>query len=164
MSAILEAKEQLYRLQQELLQEGPVLVQAGLNMPGGYMLYPWSRLFDAVKRRIKDYLDKSGVTIITEYELKTPMGPYYLLLSGAEAMRLKSKMVILEETDPCGRLWDIDVITPSGPIDRQVLGLLPRKCLVCEGSAHECRKLQLHAQADVIAAAQKLAARVGEED
>lgn len=57
----------------------------------------------------------------------------------------KRTAVEIEETHPLGRLFDIDVIAPSGErASRTGLGAPPRKCFVCGGDAHGCARARAH--------------------
>lgn len=162
MLAALEVKEQLYQLQRQLLERGPAVIQIGLNMPGGFGLYPWERLFARATSRVMQSLQAEGLEVLDQIVLQTVIGPFRLVSVQKGGVRIKELMVAIETEAPCGRLWDLDVITPAGPVDRAALGLPPRPCLLCPEDAHICRKLGSHAQAEIIAAAQKIAAQAGD--
>lgn len=158
MNNVLDAKEWIYLLQQTTLSKpGIALLQVALNMPGGFSLYPYEELFTEAVTQVKGCLEHNGVVIHSEEVLYTAVGPYCILAVRADGFLLKKLMVKLEEQTPHGRLWDLDVLTSPGPIDRAALGLPPRACLVCQESAHICRKLRNHLAAEVIAAAQRIA-------
>lgn len=158
MSSILDAKEAIYTVQQKTLSEpGLVLLQVALNMPGGFSLYPWQELFAEAVAQVKECLLANAVEIHSEEVLHTAVGPYCMLAVRADGFLVKELAVHLEETAPGGRLWDLDVITSQGAIDRAALGLAPRACLLCAESAHVCRKLGSHQGTEVIAAAQRIA-------
>lgn len=160
MSSLMEDKEGLYQLQKEILERSPVIVQVGLSLPGGFSLYRWEDLFTEAKRAAIAGITSLGASIDTETLLETSFGPVCLLaVQAAKAGTLKLLTVGLEEKAPRGRLWDIDVITEDGPIDRPFLNLPPRKCLVCEESAHVCRKSGAHSPDVVIAAARRIMGR-----
>ncbi len=162
MSIILYDKERLYRLQQELLKAAPALVQVGLCLPGGPDSYPVDMLFAEARSAVKSKLLAEGIEVSSETLTDTGMGPFSLLAIHAGAIAVKLIMVSLEQESPRGRLWDIDVIGRHGPVDRPSLGLRPRKCLVCEESAHVCRRLGAHPLDEVVAAAWKIVDRAGE--
>lgn len=76
-----------------------------------------------------------------------------LLISGEEgyfvaegnARELKRILSTTEETHPLGRFMDIDVFDDKGEqISRESIGLLQRKCLLCEKTARECYILRNH--------------------
>lgn len=158
MNDILDAKEAIYSLQQAILSEpGLALLQVALNMPGGFSLYPWQELFTEAVAQVEKCLQDNGVEIHSQEVLYTAVGPYCMIALRADGFLVKQLMVELEEKAPRGRLWDLDVLTVEGAIDRAALGLAPRACLVCPDSAHVCRKLGKHPLAQVIQAAQKIA-------
>ncbi len=64
----------------------------------------------------------------------------------ASAERLKEICVEIEETHPAGRLFDMDVIKPSG----EKLGRAqPRKCLICAENASVCARSRAHSVAEL---------------
>ena len=157
MMDVPDAREQLFDLQQELLGRSAVVVQVGLNMPGGFQLYPWEALFTRACHCVDQCLLLRGCLIIDYVELNTAIGPYRLIALRADGSAVKKDLVFLEETEAGGRLWDLDVITANGAIDRAFLGLHPRQCLLCSRPAHECRRMSGHNREAVIQAAQQLA-------
>lgn len=154
---VLEDKERLYWLQQELLEKRPVLVQVGLSLPGGYLRYEWQRLFADAVEMTKAGLSSVGAIIREEIRVHTCFGPLCLLaLDETDARVVKRSMVTVEESSPKGRLWDLDVIVAEGVVDRGMLGMAPRRCLVCSEDAHTCRKRGAHKPDEVISAARRL--------
>lgn len=144
MYGILESKADLYHLQCQLLRKWPTVIQISLCLPGGYSIYPYKALFSSAVEVAKVDLMEFGVRIEQETCVETAIGPVCLLATRTNGRAIKMRMVSVEENAHWGRLWDIDVITTEGPIDRTTLGLSPRKCLVCNESAHICRKLGAH--------------------
>ena len=72
-------------------------------------------------------------------------GPEALYAVEAEAWRLKSSAVKLEDRHPLGRLWDLDVVVPGQRVlSRKQLGFPARRCLVCERPAFECGRSRRH--------------------
>lgn len=58
---------------------------------------------------------------------------------------LKRLCIDLEETELIGRLFDMDVMDPTGKkLDRESLGLPRRKCLLCENDAYICARSRAH--------------------
>ena len=56
------------------------------------------------------------------------------MVSG-NAAALKQLTVEMEEHCEIGRLLDLDVLDPRGEkMERQSLGLMPRRCLICGGT------------------------------
>ena len=58
---------------------------------------------------------------------------------------LKKLALELEECDPIGRLFDMDVLTPDGiKVERTELGYPRRKCLLCDEDAVVCGSRRTH--------------------
>ena len=152
MIAVLDARERLYHIQQELLCKWPTVVEIGLCLPGGYLAYPWENLFAEACSSVKAKLLGIGEDIAEEVRIETAAGPQ-VFLQYEETVVASSEMIALEEHSPRGRLWDVDVITVEGIVDRQVLGIRPRACLVCSEEAHFCRKMKRHELGEVMRAA-----------
>lgn len=159
MTLLLEEKERLYRLQQESLEKWPVLVQVGLSLPGGHQRYEWRQLFSDAVESARAGLSSLGTVIREEIRVYTCFGPVCLLALGEiDAHLVKRTMVGVEESHRRGRLWDVDVLVAGGVVDRGMLGLAPRKCLVCSEAAHICRLLGAHPIGEAISAAKRLMA------
>ncbi len=62
---------------------------------------------------------------------------------------LKQKMVNFENTHPCGRLIDIDVLTKHKMIGRIDINEPLRRCYLCENIAHVCIANQTHTTLEV---------------
>jgi len=151
--AVLDARERLYHIQQELLCKWPTVVEIGLCLPGGYLAYPWENLFAEACSSVKAKLLGIGEDIAEEVRIETAAGPSSFLAVRGDGRSIKREMIALEEHSPRGRLWDVDVITVEGIVDRQVLGIRPRACLVCSEEAHFCRKMKRHELGEVMRAA-----------
>lgn len=68
---------------------------------------------------------------------------YYIVDTVPEA--LKRLAIELEEIEPIGRLFDMDVITPTGDkLSREALGYPRRKCLLCDNDAAVCARSRAH--------------------
>lgn len=77
-------------------------------------------------------------------------GPEALYSVEADDVRLKRRLVDLENSHPLGRLWDFDVITAHrGGLSRTDLGYPARSCLICERPAHECARSRRHSLGDL---------------
>ena len=74
----------------------------------------------------------------------------YLLVSQSPA-DAKHITCALEEEHPLGRLMDIDVIGPEGPVSREDLGLETRKCLLCSREARFCMRAKSHSTDELLA-------------
>jgi len=73
-----------------------------------------------------------------------------LVVIDAEPLSIKRTMLQIEEQHPLGRLWDVDVIDPTGSsVSRQRLNLPARLCLLCDQAAHACARSGAHALHDL---------------
>lgn len=91
-------------------------------------------------------LAKSGGTIRETVIMDEPAGCAALyVVTGTDARVLKRKAVSLEETHPCGRLFDIDTLDSKGmPITREQVGSGKRTCLLCNRDAKVCGRSRTH--------------------
>ena len=88
-----------------------------------------------------------------ERDLDTGFEGYYVAdISPFEA---KHRCCTIEDTHPLGRLMDIDVIVPSEttvqPLGREVLGMPPRKCLLCGNEVRRCIRARTHNTEELLA-------------
>lgn len=125
--------------------EGP-LVTVSIVMPGPVKDCALSRVAAAAARGALDRLFAArGWPATVLAETNGPTGPEALVAVAAEPRALKQAVVMLEETHPLGRLWDLDVAAPGDrTISRRDLGLAPRRCLVCDAPAHACARSRAH--------------------
>lgn len=145
LQEILDAREYRVQKQKELLaQFQKPLLCFTMNIPGptkwnrnvaiGFYLGCWF-LEDALKGQ--RLLHKEITTGITGGE------GYYVV--DMPAKDLKKIAMDIEEVDPVGRLFDMDVLTPEGAkISRQELGQSPRRCLLCDNEAVICARSRAH--------------------
>ena len=76
---------------------------------------------------------------IDEQFLPTGCEGYYVIDAPAES--IKALTVALEEETPLGRLFDLDVLTPTGEkLERPI----PRRCLICGETAAVCSRSRAH--------------------
>ena len=81
-------------------------------------------------------------------DLETGYEGYFIVdMAPVDAKRLA---VSLEEENPLGRLFDLDVITADGPLSREELGLPGRKCLICGKPVRECMRTRAHSTDELL--------------
>lgn len=142
---ILAAREQRVQKQRQLLEQyGVPLLCFTMNIPGpvkfdrdvsiGFHLGNWLLKESLKGRKILHYEANTAVTGCEAfYAVDMP------------AKELKKLAVELEEIDPIGRLFDMDVLTPDGQkISREELGYSRRKCLLCDQEAYVCAGRRTH--------------------
>lgn len=135
-------------------------MQVSLNLPGGHALYSWQELLSEAKDALTEALTNRGLEVIAMEDVVDVLGPCSYVTVLGDGRSIKQQCIALEETTPRGRLWDIDVMIPAGPIDRYSLGVKGRTCWVCgEAEAHVCRQLGMHLPEEVGSVAQSLARR-----
>lgn len=99
----------------------------------------------------------SGIPLLEKLAENTDgLGPWAIYTVNSASDVVKQQTLSIEESDPAGRLLDIDVYDPRGVIyDRAKLGLQQRRCFVCTEPARDCIRLQRHS-------AEQLKARIDE--
>lgn len=145
LQEILDAREQRAQKQKDLLsQYGKTLLCFTMNIPGpekfnrdvaiGFYLGCWF-LEDSLRGH--KILHKERITKNAGCEA------YYVV--DIPPRQLKEMVMELEEIDPVGRLFDMDVMTlEDGKISRRDLGHKPRKCLICDNDAAICASTRAH--------------------
>jgi holo-ACP synthase / triphosphoribosyl-dephospho-CoA synthase len=137
------------------------LVELTLNIPGPEKINP--RLFllhRYLEMRVHWLLQSHDVQVAAEEHEYPVLGPCALLsirpLPGSEdcasntfCQKVKRLMVSLEEDEPLGRLFDIDVFTSEGEKIQRSKGL--RQCLLCDAPAAVCARSASHPIADLTA-------------
>lgn len=79
------------------------------------------------------------------------LGPYAIISLNSEAVGVKRRCITTETAYPFARLVDFDVFNGNGiQIDRAMLGLSPRRCLICDQAAVDCIRLQRHETEEVL--------------
>lgn len=140
---ILEAREQRALRQRELLavQKLP-LVCFTLNIPGPEKDGPLIRKGFRLGLR---FLSKALGSHIRHRESRlTAAGWEAFLCVDLEPAALKQVTAHLEDRVPGGRVFDMDVLIPSGKMGRSELGLPERKCLLCKNPAVICGRSRAH--------------------
>ena len=115
------------------------------------------RLFDAGTRAIGRVIVKNElVPLVFEAHEKDTGDEAYLVVK-TDASFLKMELCKLEESAPYGRLWDMDVVKPSGEsISREEIGFAERGCFVCGKAGRGCYSRRLHLADEVQTAYHRL--------
>lgn len=150
MQQILDAREWRANRQKELLRQyqKPLLCFT-MNIPGPVK---WNRDID-VGFTVGNLLLREHLRNVIHYERKLePAGCVAFYVVDMPTKRLKGISMEIENTDPIGRLFDIDILDTDGrKLSREELGYRPRKCLICQEDARICA----HTRAHGLAALQK---------
>ncbi|CZQ92641.1 apo-citrate lyase phosphoribosyl-dephospho-coa transferase [Trichococcus palustris] len=149
LEEMLEVRENRVSTQRELLssQKEDSLLMAIMNIPGPVKNnLHLEKAFNAVLERIEEVLSNHLPQASLYRNLKT--GAEYYFLSPLTPKELKQKMVMIEETHPYGRLFDLDVLWLEGDslksISRTELGLPTRRCFICNRDAKDCGRSRRH--------------------
>ena len=149
------AREARAGRQRELLEAyASPLISFTMNIAGPIKTTPLIRAGFAVGReRILYTLRVLGAEVLAERTTEAATGSETILCFAGDAATVKAAMVGLEEADPIGRLWDIDVLTPDGcKLERRQ----PRLCLLCGQQAALCARSRTHSAAELFARAEQL--------
>lgn len=144
LQEILDAREQRVQTQTALLSKyQKPLVCLTLNIPGPEKMNRDIAIGFAVgERLLKNSL---GGQIIDSRSHMPHTGCEGFYVVNMDARQLKQLTVDLEEIDPIGRLFDLDVIDTDGKkISREALGYPRRKCLLCDKDAAVCASRRAH--------------------
>ncbi len=141
---ILEARELRYHEKQALLSRFhfPVL-SVMLNIPGEEKSCPlYGKAVEYMSEHIEHLL---GNDIYFRQISGSADGTYSLFAVRMDGIKLKRKMVELEENHSAGRFFDLDVMSDNGEVlSRTLLGYPPRICYICGRPAKECSALGRH--------------------
>lgn len=145
LTEILAAREQRVQTQQRLLEQykKPLLCFT-MNIPGpkkydrdvsiGFCVGNWLLADTIPRQRILYHSQKREIT---------GCEAYYVV--DMPARQLKQLVIELEDIDPIGRLFDMDVLdTDGGKLSRDELGYPRRKCLLCQEDAVVCARSRSH--------------------
>lgn len=164
LQQILDARERRAAEQQRLLSEyGLPLICFCMNIAGPVKDTPLIRRgFDAGLTRLRDALRQAGLAIRYESENRAVTGCEAIMVVEAEAPALKAICVDIEERDPLGRLFDMDVLARAGnKLEREV----ERPCLICGEIGRGCASRRVHSVAELQAKMRQiLTAHCAEED
>ena len=164
LTEILDARERRVQKQQALLsQYGKPLLCFTMNIPG-----PVKQSRDiAIGFTVGDRLLRN---LINRYPLlhrevsfeNTGCEGYYVVDLPADA--LKRIAISVEDTEPIGRLFDMDVLDTDGrKLSREEMGLPRRKCLLCEQDASVCARSRAHGLEELLDRVRYLLWRCGSQ-
>lgn len=150
LQEILHAREQRVQIQKQLLAhfQKPLLCFT-MNIPGPQKLNRDVSIGFAVGNWLLcDALDSKQVLHTQIYRRATGCESFYVV--DMPATELKKLALELEEIQPIGRLFDMDVLDVSGEkISRETLGYPRRKCLLCDNDAAVCGRSRTHRLEDL---------------
>lgn len=145
LQEILAAREHRAAKQQALLEQyKKPLVCFTMNIPGPEKYNRDISLgFSVGNWLLRDALSGRNILYRQPCRENTGCEAYYVV--DMPALELKKLAVELEDIDPIGRLYDMDVLDTDGKkLSREDLGLPRRKCLLCEKDAAVCARSRAH--------------------
>lgn len=145
---ILDARENRANKQKQLLSRyQKPLICFTMNIAGPVKLTPEIRKgFSYGSGLLLARLAKAGFVPLYLEEQLLPTGCEGYYIVDAPAEKIKALTVVLEEQSPLGRLFDLDVLTPSGEkLERPI----PRTCLICGETAAVCSRSRAHSVAQL---------------
>lgn len=142
---ILDARENRVRKQKELLTrfQKPLLCFS-MNIPGPEK---WngniSIGFTVGNLLLRQNLGSAKLLHFEAHHSTAGCEAYYVV--DLSAQTLKQVAIEVENTDPIGRLFDMDVLDEQGRhLSREDFGFHPRKCLICDQDARICARSRNH--------------------
>ena len=155
LTQMLSARDTRMQQQQRWLnQYKNTLISLTMVIPGDIKNSSGSRfLFETSLKQIHIGLQKANQKIIAQECFSSDAGLEALMAIESDAVSIKQLCMMIEQTHPLGRYWDIDVICPQqGILSRPQQNINQRKCFVCDNNAHLCTRSQAHTISELIAA------------
>ena len=149
LTEVLEFREEKQSMQRSIQGTYPkeIVICLGMNIPGPVKTS--SFIFNAFcegRKALRKAVLEAGGEIKEERILKKNAGyAAGYAIKGIERNSLKKTTVLLEETHPLGRLFDVDVLNENlEPVSRTELEMPGRKCLICNRNAKVCGRSRAH--------------------
>lgn len=148
LQELLDSRDRRARRQGELLSQFPgrALLCLTVQLPG-----PEKRnaLSLEIARAGVEAIEKRFNPVFKETnDLETGFEGFFVI--DGQPLEVKKAAAELEDTHPLGRLMDLDVIGPEGPLGRADIGLPQRRCLLCEKPARYCMRAGSHTQDELM--------------
>ena len=152
LSELLLAREKRVAHQKELLKKyKSTLISFTMNIPGPVKNSPLITEGFLLGVRLLGSQFRNFLYREDRVDLPTGCQGYYILRE--DPYRVKDICTRLEDSSPIGRLFDFDVLTPSG---EKLSRSHPRPCLLCGEDARICRRRGIHSLDDLEAEVQRL--------
>ena len=151
MEEILQGREERAVKVDDLVKKfGLPVLSVSVNIPGSIKLTENSiKVFDEACKEIELGF---GERVLYSEVSKSIAGCYGLFSIDSLYTDIKSVAVQIEDNHPLGRLIDADVTDISMKrIGRDEIGMLPRKCLICDSDAKICGRSRTHSVEELIA-------------
>lgn len=147
LSELLAARERRAAWQRRLRENhaGAMVVLSVLT-PGAVKNHAFSRaVFHAGQAALARLIETRGWTVGAHIRLHEAQGEMACWIIHAAPHAVKHSLLHLEDSQPIGRLWDLDVLDEAGnPLSRREFHHAPRRCLVCDADAKICARERRH--------------------
>ena len=145
---LLESRDKRAEMQKDLLGKypGKSLLCLTVLLPGSEKRN--ARSLVVARAAVEAIRERFSPDEVLLRDLETGYEGFFVVRDNA--LEAKGKAVEIEDSHPLGRLMDIDVITPDGPLGRHELGLGPRPCLICGKPARVCMRARTHTQEQLL--------------
>ena len=155
LDQVLQTKEERAAVQAELRSRyQAAVVSISVNMPGTVKYdQDTLALIEYALARLQKLFAIEGFQTLESRWLHAVAGPAAVFAVAGDAAAIKRLAVQVEQEQPFGRLLDIDVFDAAGrQLSRDSVGLVGRRCFVCNEQAILCIRGRQH-EAEEIAAA-----------
>lgn len=144
LAAMLDRRETRVRQQEAWRQHyKSALLSFTLNIPGPIKTSSMLRwVFQEGCRIIHENLCAlDSLVIVADETLPLATGDEYLCAFHGDPALIKKRMMSIEEHHPLGRLFDIDILLPSG---EKLSRPRYRRCFLCDEQAQACARSRAH--------------------
>ena len=159
LNEILVARENRANHQVELLKRyKSTLICFTLNIVGPTKAFPMTdKAFKEGIRLIQEHLERNNCKIELYETFYKVTGEEAYFIVDSDSNYIKKLMMVIEEREVLGRVFDIDVIDKNGEkLSREQLGAKSRTCFLCDHDAKVCARSRYHSVDDVLEKTQKL--------
>ena len=164
---MLDARERRADIQDEMLKRHAApLICFTMNIAGPIKNSPLIlHAFRTGMQELELSLKRCRIAILEKYEINEATGNEVFYAADAPAHVLKQICCELEDADELGRLYDMDVLAMPGiaeddssgcehaispvKIERQLLGLPERSCIICGAPGRLCASRRVHTVAEL---------------
>ncbi|MBN2658753.1 MAG: citrate lyase holo-[acyl-carrier protein] synthase [Spirochaetales bacterium] len=150
VSMMADCRDNRRTIQSEILRRfGHSCLSYSLNIPGTVKDKPSYR--SVFYSGLSLLNNKIGTQVLFSQVRFLKTGPEAFFAIDINQIKLKKITVEIEESHPCGRLFDMDVLAePGKPLSRQELGIDSRKCFICGNPAPVCARNRSHGIEELI--------------
>lgn len=167
LAEMLDARERRVFRQHKLQAKYPMsMVCFTMNIAGPEKNSPMIRRgFELGIKYLKEQLNALKIQPVYSGKIDEPTGNEAYYLIDADPLFIKEITCEIEDGSGLGRLFDMDVLDPSGEkVERSALGLPPRSCLICGGPARDCARSRTHTVEQLHAKTMEILTNAAEEE